>query len=178
MCSHLAWKRMNLSYLRKLVAIDRFPAIRASFQNWKGKFTAKYGKKKRRGRHLTVTQRKDISTDLQDSTTGPVTMIADVSDREAVCYEGEIANVLEDTGFKVEVDNAGKKAPEQEAAKGLEMTISDKTVRPMHATGIVRAFRRAGVAIATRINAKRRKNNTLYITVGSNDVPARPKAGS
>jgi hypothetical protein len=159
---------MNLSYLHKLAA-SPFAAIRVNFRKWR---------KKRRGRHLTVVQRKDISTDLQDSATGPVTMTADAFDREAVCYEGEIANVLEDTGFKVEVDNAKKKASEQEIPKGLEMTISDKTVRPVHASGIVRAFRRAGIAIATRINAKRRKNDTLYITVGPNDVPARPKAGS
>ena len=105
-------------------------------------------------------------------------MIADASDGEAVCYEGEIANVLEDTGFKVVMDNNKKKAPEQEIPKGLEMTIADQTVRPMHASGIVRAFRRAGVAIATRINTKRRKNNTLYITVGPNDGPASPKVRS
>lgn len=105
-------------------------------------------------------------------------MIADASDGEAVCYEGEIANVLEDTGFKVVMDNNKKKAPEQEIPKGLEMTIADQTVRPMHASGIVRAFRHAGVAIATRINTKRRKNNTLYITVGPNDAPVSPKARS
>jgi hypothetical protein len=169
MCSLFEWKRMNLSYLRKLLlGADPFSAIRANFRKWK---------KKRRGRHLTVAQRKDISTGLQDSATGPVSIIADASDREAVCYEGEIANVLEETGFKVEMDNNEKKAPEQEIPKGLEMTIADKTVRPMHASSIVHAFRRAGVAIATRINTKRRKNNTLYITVGPNDAPARPKAG-
>ena len=170
---------MNLSYLRKLLPnADTFSVIGTNFRKWRTKLHAKDGKKKWRGRHLTVVQRENISTDLQNSATGPVTMTADASDREAVCYEGEITNVLEDTGFKIEVDNAKKKAPAQEISNGLEMTIADKTVRPMHASGIVRAFRRAGVAIATRINVKRRKNNTLYITVGPNDVPARPKAGS
>lgn len=169
---------MNLSYLHKLwLAHDPFPAIRATFRKWREKLQAKDGKKKRRGRHLTVVQREDISTDLQDSATGPVSMIADASDREAVCYESEIVNVLEDTGFKVEVDNAREKVSEQEIPKGLEMAIADQTVRPVHASRIVRAFRHAGVIIATRINAKRRKNNTLYITVGSNDSAARAKAG-
>jgi hypothetical protein len=171
MCSHSMWKRMNLSYLRKLVAIDRFSAIRASFRNWKGKFTAKDGKKKRRGRHLTVTQRKGISTGLEDSSTGPVTMTADASDREAVCYEGEIANVLKDTGFKVEIDNAKGKPSAQEVPTGIEMTVKEETVRPIHAYRIVRAFRSAGVSIATRINGTRRKNNTLYITVGPDSAP-------
>jgi hypothetical protein len=170
---------MNLSYLQKLwLSADPFSAIRTSFRNWREKLPAKDGKKKQRGRHLTVVQRKDISAGLQDSTTGPISMIADASDREAVCYEGEIANVLEDTGFKVVMDNNKKKAPEQEIPKGLEMTIADQTVRPMHASGIVRAFRHAGVAIATRINSKRRKNNTLYITVGPNDGTASPKVRS
>jgi hypothetical protein len=105
-------------------------------------------------------------------------MKAAPSDREAVCYEGEIANVLEDTGFKVEIDNAERKSPERKTPAGLEMTIADKTIRPMHASPIVHAFRRAGIAIATRINARRRQNDTLYITVGRNDGPAVPKARS
>ena len=103
-------------------------------------------------------------------------MTAAASDKEAVCYEGEIASVLEDTGCKVEIDNAERKAPEQETLKGVEMTIAEATVRPIHASRIVRAFRHAGVAIATRINARRRKNDTLYITVGPNDAPS-TKAG-
>jgi hypothetical protein len=119
-----------------------------------------------------VVQRKDISTGLQDSMTGPVSMTAAASDREAVCYEGEIANVLEDKGFSVEIDNTKRKSPEQKIPKGVEMTVADKTIRPIHAYWIVRAFRHAGVEIATRINARRRKNNTLYITVGSNRAPA------
>jgi hypothetical protein len=98
-------------------------------------------------------------------------MTAAASDTEAVCYEDEIAHVLEETGFEVEVDNANRK-PEQ-IPTGVEMTVKDETIRPAHAHWIVRAFRRAGVAIATRINAKRRSNNTLYITVGSNGAPAR-----
>src|ERR1039457_200797 len=98
---------MNLSYLHKLAA-DPFSAIRINFRRWR---------RKRRGRHLTVVQREDISTDLEDSITGPVSMKAAPSDREAVCYEGEIANVLEDTGFKVEIDNAERKSPERKTPK-------------------------------------------------------------
>ena len=124
------------------------------------------------GRHLTLEQREDISTDLEDSMTGPVSMSAAVSDKEAICFQGEIARVLEDTGFKVEIDNAKERSPEQKIRTGVEMTISDETVRPRHAYRIVHAFRRAGVAIATRVNVSRRKNNTLYITVGANDAPA------
>ncbi len=99
-------------------------------------------------------------------------MSAAASDKEAVCYQGEIASVLEDMGCEVEIDNAKKKTPAQEIPTGVEMTIKEETVRPIHAYRIVRAFRRAGVAIATRINSRRRKNDTLYITVGSNDAPA------
>ena len=55
---------------------------------------------------------------------------------------------------------------------GVEMTVKDETIRPVHAYRIVRAFRAAGVAIATRINAKRRSNGTLYITVGANGAAA------
>jgi hypothetical protein len=168
---------MNLFYVhRLLLAADQFSAIRTNFRGWGKKLHAKKGKKKQRkllrGRHLTVAQRKDISTGLQDSMTGPVSMTAAASDREAVCYEGEIANVLEDKGFSVEIDNAKRKSPEQKIPKGVEMTVADKTIRPIHAYWIVRAFRHAGVEIATRINARRRKNNTLYITVGSNRAPA------
>jgi hypothetical protein len=168
---------MNLSYVHKLLrAADPFSAIRTNFREWKKKLHAKGGRKKQRkllrGRHLTVVQREDISTELQDSMTGPVSMTAPASDREALCYEGEIANVLEDTGFKVEIDNVKRKAPEQEVAAGVEMTIKEETVRPIHAYRIVRAFQRAGVAIATRINWRRRQNDTLYITVGPNRAPA------
>jgi len=99
-------------------------------------------------------------------------MTATTSDREAVCYEGEIANVLEDKGFEVEIDNAKRKPSEEQIPTGVEMTVKDKTVRPVHAYRIVRAFRNAGVAIATRINGKRRNNDTLYITVGPNAAPA------
>ena len=124
-------------------------------------------------RHITLEQREGISAGLQDSITGPVSMTAAASDKEAVRYEGEIASVLEDTGCKVEIDNAERKAPEQEIPTGVEMTIAEATVQPIHASPIVSAFRRAGVAIVTRINAMRRKNDTLYITVGQNEAPTR-----
>lgn len=162
---------MNLSYVHKLLlAADPFSAIRTNFQGWRTKLTAREGKKKQRklsrDRHLTCTQREDISTNLQDSVAGPVSMTAAASDNEAVCYQDEIANVLEETGFEVEIDNAKRKSPEQEIPTGVEMTVKDKTAPPVHAYRIVRAFRAAGLAIATRINARRRRNDTLYITVG------------
>jgi hypothetical protein len=168
---------MNLSYVQKLLlAADPFTAIRTNFRGWRKKPSATDGRKKQlrplRGRHLTVVQREDIASRLQDSITGPVSMTAAVSDREAVCYEGEIANVLEETGFEVEIDNAAGKPPEQRIPTGVEMTVKDKTVRPIHAYRVVRAFRRAGIAIATRINGSRRNNNTLYITIGPNGAPA------
>jgi len=75
-------------------------------------------------------------------------MTAVPSDREAVCYEGEIANVLEETGFTVKIANEKQKSSEEELPAGLEMTIKENTVRPVHAYRIVRAFRNAGVAIA------------------------------
>jgi hypothetical protein len=126
-----------------------------------------------RGRHLSFEQREDISAGLEDSMTGPpVSMTSAASDKEAVCYQGEIASVLEEMGCKVEIDNAKRKAPEQEIPAGVEMTIKENTVRPIHANRILRAFRRAGVVIATRINARRRRNNTLYITVGSSEAAA------
>lgn len=123
-------------------------------------------------RHLTVKQREGISAGLQNSVTGPVSMTAPASDREAVCYESEIASVLEDIGCGVEIDNAKGKALARELPTGVEMTIKEETVRPIHASRIVRAFRRAGVVIATSINARQRNNDTLYITVGPNDSPA------
>lgn len=124
------------------------------------------------GRHISLEQREDISAGLQDSVTGPVSMTAAASDKEAVCYQGEIASVLEDMGCEVEIDNAKRKAPAQERPTGVEMTIKEETVRPIHASRIVRAFRQAGVVIATAVNARRRQNDTLYITVGPKDVPA------
>jgi hypothetical protein len=167
---------MNLSYVQKLlIAIDPFSAVRTNFRRWRKKISPDGRDKKRkrlRGRHLTCHQREDISTGLEDSVTGPVSMTASASDTEAVCYEDEIANVLEETGFEVEIDNAERKPPEQEIPTGVEMTVKDETIRPVHAYRIVRAFRAAGVTIATRINAMRRSNNTLYITVGSNVAPA------
>jgi hypothetical protein len=167
---------MKLSYVQKLlIAADPFCAARTNYRVWRRKRNAKGGTPKLRrlprGRHLTVEQREDISTELQDSMIGPVSITAAAADREAVCYEGEIANVLEDTGFTVEIDNAKRKPSAEQIPTGIEMTVKEKTVRPIHAYRIVRAFRRAGVAIATRINGSRRKNNTLYITVGPDDAP-------
>ena len=75
-------------------------------------------------------------------------------------------------GCDVEIDNVKAKAPPEAMPTGVEMTIKEETVRPVHASRIVRAFRRAGLVIATRINARREKNDTLYITVGPNDSPA------
>src|SRR5579864_615616 len=98
---------MNLSYVQRLlVAIDPFTAIRKNFRSWR-KETSRDGRKDKkpkrlRNRHLTCRQREDIATGLQDSATGPVSMTALASDMEAVCYEDEIANVLEETGFDVE----------------------------------------------------------------------------
>jgi hypothetical protein len=123
-------------------------------------------------RHLSPEQRDDIAIGLQDSTTGPVSLTAAASDKEAVCYQGEIASVLEDMGCDVEIDNPKGRARAEAIPAGVEMTIKEETVRPAHASRIVRAFRRAGVVIATKINARRRKNDTLYITVGPNDSPA------
>ncbi|MEY2555225.1 MAG: hypothetical protein QOF93_369 [Verrucomicrobiota bacterium] len=167
---------MNLSYVQKLLlAADPFSAVRTNFRVWKRKLRATRATPKvrrlSRGRHLTVEQREDISTELQDSMMGPVSITAAASDREAVCYEGEIANVLEDTGFTVEIDNAKRKPSAEHVPAGIEMTVKEETVRPIHAYRIVRAFRSAGVAIATRINGNRGKNNTLYITVGPDDAP-------
>lgn len=154
---------VKLSYVHKLLlAADPFAAIRTNFRAWGKKLRAKGA------RHLTSEQREDISTDLQESATGPISMTAAASDKESISYQGEIANVLEETGFEVKIDNAKTKPSEQQIPAGVEVTIKDATVRPVHAYWIVRAFRRAGVAIATRINGQRRKNNTLYITVGAN----------
>ena len=167
---------MNLSYVQKLlIAADPFCAVRTHFRVWRTKHKAKGGKAEPRRlsheRHLTTEQRKDISTELQYSTIGPVSMMAAASDSEAVGYEREIANLLEDTGFPVEIDNAKRQPSAQRIPMGVEMTVKEKTVRPIHAYRIVRAFRSAGVAIATRINGKRQKNDTLYITVGPDDAP-------
>jgi hypothetical protein len=123
------------------------------------------------GRHLTPEQRDDISASLQDSAKGQVSMTAAASDKEAVRYQGEIAEVLEDSGFDVEIDNARRTPPGEEAHPGVEATIADETVRPRHAYRVVQAFRRVGVAVATRINSKRRRKNTLFIAVGPNDTP-------
>ena len=123
-----------------------------------------------KARHLTSEQREEISSDLQYSAVGPVSMTAAASDKEAVHYQAEIADVLESTGFDVDIDNAKTEVSEQQLPKGVEMAVKDRTVRSVHAYWIVSAFRSAGVAIATRINAKRRKNDTLYITVGPNDT--------
>jgi hypothetical protein len=168
---------MKLSYVQKLLlSADPFSAVRTNFRVWRRKLKAKGGTPKQRDpsheRHLTAEQRKDISTELQYSSIGPVSMTAAPSDSEAVGYEGEIANVLTDTGFPVEIDNAKRKPSAKGAPRGVEMTVKEKTVRPIHAYRIVRAFRAAGVAIATRINGNRQKNDTLYITVGPDDAPA------
>jgi hypothetical protein len=162
---------MALSYAHKLwLAADPVSIIRTDFRAWRD------GRKRRRklsrDRHLTCRQREDISTGLEDSVTGPVSMTAAASDKEAVCYESEMASVLEETGFEVEIDNPARKAAEREIPKGVEMTIADQTVRPRHAHRIVDVFRRAGIAIATKINARLRKNDTLYITVGAKGGPA------
>jgi hypothetical protein len=168
---------MKTSYVRNLLlAADPFAAIQKKFRGWGDKLPAKDGKQKRRklfrGRHLTEAQRENISTGLQDSVTGPVSMTAAASDREAVCYEGEIANVLAETGFQVEIDNTKSTPPGEPLSAGVEMTVKDTAIRPIHAYRIVSAFRRAGIAIATRINGARRKNDTLYITVGPNGAAA------
>jgi hypothetical protein len=126
-------------------------------------------------RHLTPEQRDDISASLEDSTKGQVSMTAVASDKEAVCYEGEIAAILEQSGFEVEIDNTTPIPPREETHPGVEATIADETVRPSHAFRVVQAFRRVGVAVATKINAKRRGKNTLYIAIGPNDTPPTPK---
>ena len=166
---------MNLSYVhRLLLATDPFSVFRTNFRGWrknhaKGGLTSQT--KRSRARHLTCKQREDIAAGLEDSMMGPICMTAAASDREAVGYQAEIANVLEETGFDVEIDNARRAAPEQELPAGVEMVVKDKTVRPAHAFRIVQVFREAGIAIATRVNGLRRKNDTLYITVGRKDVP-------
>ena len=98
-------------------------------------------------------------------------MVAAASDEEAVGYQGEIASVLQDMGCEVQIDNVKTNTSAQAIPTGVEMTIKEETIRPIHANRIMGAFRRAGVAIVTRINPRRRKNNTLYITVGANDAP-------
>ena len=126
-------------------------------------------------RHLSVEQRDEISASLENSVKGPVSLTAAASDKEAVSYETEIAEVLEDSGFKVEIDNTRRAPSGEKTFPGVEATIADKTVRPSHAFRVVQTFRRVGVAVATKINAKRRSKNTLYIAVGPNDTPPTPK---
>jgi hypothetical protein len=175
MCCFDGGNGMNLSYVhRLLLAADPFSVIRTNFRGWR-KNRAKGGQttqtKRSRARHLTCKQREDIAAGLEDSMMGPISMTAAASDREAVGYQAEIANVLEETGFEVEIDNTKRAAPEQELPAGVEMVVKDKTVRPAHAFRIVQVFRGAGIAIATRVNGLRRKNDTLYITVGRKEVP-------
>ncbi len=98
-------------------------------------------------------------------------MTATASDPEAVGYEREIASVLEDTGFKVDIVNLKGSSAAEEIPAGVEMTVADPTIRLNHAYRILRAFRRAGIALVTKINARRRSKDTLYITVGPNDAP-------
>ena len=128
-------------------------------------------------RHITSDQREEISESLKDSIPGPVSMTATASDQEAVGYEREIAGVLEDTGFKVDIVNVKEKSPAEEIPAGLEMTVADETIRLSHAYRILHAFQRAGLALVTKINAKRHCKDTLYITVGPNDAPAPATAG-
>jgi hypothetical protein len=123
-------------------------------------------------RHITSDQREEISESLRDSIPGPVSMTATVSDKEAVGYEREIANVLEDTGFKVDIVNVKGKSSAEEIPAGVELTVADETIRLGHAYRILHAFQRAGMALVTKINAKRHCKDTLYITVGPNDAPA------
>ena len=122
-------------------------------------------------RHITLDQREEISEQLKDSTPGPISMTATASDPEAVGYEREIASVLEDTGFKVDIVNVKGRSAAEEIPAGVEMTVADPTIRLSHAYRILHAFQRAGIALVTRINAKRRSRDTLYITVGPNDAP-------
>jgi hypothetical protein len=118
-------------------------------------------------RHLTSKQKSDISTDMHGATDGPpVIMAAAPSDKEAVCYEGELAGALVDMGCDVEIDNAKKSAFAPQTPKGVEVTVKETTVRPIHSSRIVSAFRRAGVAIRTRIKGSRKSSTTLYVTVG------------
>ena len=98
-------------------------------------------------------------------------MTASSADPEAVHYEGEIASVLEDVGCAVEIDNASTTASIREIPAGVELTIKERTVRPGHAYRIIDVFRRAGVMLAAKINGRRHKNDTLYISVG----PRNPK---
>ena len=158
---------MNLSYVHKRLLADPFSAIRLNFRAWRQKRHLNEAKPKRsRARHLTCKQREVIAESLQDSMIGPVSMSAAAADSEAVGYQSEIANVLEETGFDVEIDNAKKEEAAEGLPAGVEMTIKEATIRPIHAHRIVTAFRLAGVTIATKINALRRKNNTLYISIG------------
>ncbi len=122
-------------------------------------------------RHITLDQREEISEQLKDSTPGPISMTAAASDSEAVGYEHEIASVLEDTGFKVDIVNIKGRSAAEEIPAGVEMTVADPTIRLSHAYRILHAFQRAGIALVTRINSKRRSKDTLYITVGPNDAP-------
>jgi hypothetical protein len=128
-------------------------------------------------RHITSDQREEISESLEDSIPGPVSMTATTSDQEAVGYEREIASVLEDTGFKVDIVNVKEKSPAEEIPAGVELTVADETIRLGHAYRILHAFQRAGVALVTRINARSHSNDTLYITVGPNDAPDPATAG-
>ena len=73
---------------------------------------------------------------------------AAAADKEAVCYQGEIASVLENIGCEVEIDNTRGKTSVQEIPKGVEMTIKEATV---HASRIVRAF-------SARRSSNRNKN--------------------
>jgi hypothetical protein len=118
-------------------------------------------------RHLTGDQREDILADLEGATAGPpVSMVAVASDKEAVGYQGEIASVLQEMGCKVEIDNVQENTPAAAIPRGVEMTIKEETVRPIPANRILGAFRRAGVAIVTKINVLLRKTTSLYVTVG------------
>jgi hypothetical protein len=118
-------------------------------------------------RHLSPEQQSDIATAMHGATDGPpVVMTAAPLDKEAVCYERELADAFTDMGCDVEIDNSKEKTRASQIPEGIEVTIKETTVRPIHSSRIVSAFRRAGVAIKTRINGSRKSKTTLYVAVG------------
>lgn len=124
-------------------------------------------------RSLSREQRTEIIATLEQSPKGPVVLETAQTDSEAVQFEGQISEALAESGFEVKIANA-LETHRVGQPSGVILTIANDTLRPRHAGRILRAFRRAGLAIATRINPRRRKKDALYITVGPKENQLRP----
>ena len=115
-------------------------------------------------RVLTQEQQQQITSVLQASPRGAVTIKASINVQDASAYADQIAGLLSKSGWTVKVEYAIFSGPNRE---GLWVTVKDPKVTPAAAGILVNAFEAAKISVRAEFDPSGPPDtSTFWLSIG------------